>query len=102
MDEIVNSALIDVSLAVAVPLWIERLQRCAWSHIESRREALTDIIASKGDIIMFKSPKRGETAAAFNALAEALAAMSFVPGGVTFRGQHWQATHPELTANDPA
>lgn len=95
-DDIVNATLLETALDVAVPLWVERLQRQSWSSIEARRETLADVIASKGDIIMFKSPKRGETAAAFNALAEALAAMSFVPGGVKFRGRHWISYHPDL------
>lgn len=60
----------------------------------SRRPQLVDMIASHGDNILFRSKKSGETAKAFNALAEALAFLSFAPGGVKLFGCHWESHHP--------
>ncbi len=87
--------LLRTTLQVAVPMWIERLKRQSWASVQERAHVAADVVASKGDIIQFKSKTKGETAAAFNALAEGLAALSFCPGGVTFLGDKWIAEHPE-------
>jgi hypothetical protein len=50
-----------------------------------------DLLASKGDILQFGSKKKGEAAEIFNRVAEAIAIMSFCPGGVTLFGEHWEA-----------
>ncbi len=84
-------ALLQGSLAVAVPLWQERVARWTSAHRATRAAEAVDVIASQGDIILYRSQKRGETAAAFNTLAEAIAIMSFQPGGLTVFEQHWDA-----------
>jgi hypothetical protein len=83
--------LLAVALSGAVPLWIARHKHTPSEARMARARELADIIASKGDLIMFKGGKKGETAAAFNALAEALALAAFQPGGVTFQDAHWDA-----------
>lgn len=85
-------ALLSTTLALAVPLWIERLKPKPWSELAAKAQEAADVVASKGDIIQFKSKKKGETAAAFNALAEGLAILAFAPGGVRFLDLHFQAT----------
>lgn len=55
-----------------------------------RREALAFYIGAHGDVLQFGG-KKGEAARAFNVLAEALALLSFSPGGVTFAGMHFEA-----------
>ena len=92
-----NEDLLIVSLEVAVPLWIDRMKQAPWAEIELSLPRCAEVIANRGDIILFKSQKRGETAAAFNVLAQALAALSFMPGGVKAFRQHWETKHPELT-----
>lgn len=87
--------LIGLSLELAVPLWTEKLSRMPWDRVIERARECSDIVAEKGDVLQFKSKKKGESARAFNALAEGLAALSFCPGGVTFLGVTWAATHPE-------
>lgn len=78
-------------LDVAVPLWIEKLRELtAESRIE-RARICSDAIAFKGDVILFKSKKKGETAEAFNRLAEGIACLAFAPGGVKAFGRHWNA-----------
>ncbi|WDZ87203.1 hypothetical protein [Micromonospora cathayae] len=59
-------------------------------------------IGSKGDILQFRSSKRGETAAVFNHLARGLTALAHQPGGVTFAGMHWCTDHQQCRAADQA
>lgn len=86
-------ALLSATLALAVPLWIERLKTKPWSELAAKAKEAADVVASKGDIIQFKSKKKGETASAFNGLAEGLAILSFAPGGVKFLELHFQTIH---------
>lgn len=90
--------LLSISLAAAVPLWIEQLKPLTPDQRIGRTGELAEIIASKGDAILYRSTKRGESAKAFNALAEGLAIGAFQPGGVTFAGQHYCANHAECEA----
>lgn len=88
-----GESLLAISLAAAVPLLIAQIKKEQWSDErmqETARES-GDVIASKGDIILYKSPKKGETAKAFNALARGLACLSFAVGGVRFLGLHFEA-----------
>lgn len=90
-----NEALLIATLGAAVPLWIMRLERQPWSYIAQRAPECAQIVAEKGDIIQYRSKKEGESAKAFNALAEGIAICAFFPGGVTFMGLHFEARHPE-------
>lgn len=92
-----NDALLAATLATAVPLWIMRLEQQPWSYIAQRAPECAQIVAEKGDIIQYRSKKEGETAKAFNALAEGIAICAFSPGGVKFMGMHFEARHPEQT-----
>jgi hypothetical protein len=81
------------SLEVAVPLWVERIRmRGQTIPSDSARERMIRTIAEHGDDILFRSTKTGATAAAFNDLAEALAYLSFCPGGVKAFGLHFEST----------
>ncbi len=77
-------------LGCAVPLWAMELKKLPWSEIEKIAHESAQIVAEKGDVLQFRSKKKGETANAFNALAKGLAALSFCPGGVTFLGDHYE------------
>jgi hypothetical protein len=83
-------AALTAALGAAVPLWVREFRTRPWSEISAIAKECGDIVASKGDNILFRSKKKGETAEAFNALAKALAVLSFSPGGVTFLGEHWE------------
>ena len=73
-------------LMMAVPLWIERVRGLDWPERARRAHQHSALIAYKGDILMFGGGKKGEVAEVFNATAEAIAILSFVPGGVTIFG----------------
>ena len=90
----VDDGVLNAALSCAVPLWIMRFKQQPWSYVEQRAHECAQIIAEKGDIIMFRSKVKGETAKAFNALAEGIACLSFAPGGVTTFGLHFEDHHP--------
>lgn len=90
-----TAELLRIALSAAVPLNAMAMQKRPWSEIQALAQEAAQIIAEKGDLIMFKGKKKGESAAAFNALARGLAALSFAPGGVTFLGDHYETKHQE-------
>jgi hypothetical protein len=91
-------SLLPTALSAAVPLWINDLFQRGGLTLEDwqRLADLGQLLAAHGDALLFHSPKEGETAQVFNALAEALALLAFLPGGVSFAGQHFDAL-PLLT-----
>lgn len=82
--------LLGMTLELAVPLWVERRSSWTWNQRLVRCHEIVEIVASKGDIIQYKSKKKGESAEAFNALAEGVAMLSFVWGGVSLFGRRWE------------
>lgn len=86
-----SSELLAMSLSAAVPLWIEEFRHLSFDEIQKIARESAQVVAEKGDIIQFKSKKKGESAAAFNALARGIACLAFAPGGVTTFGSHWEA-----------
>ena len=95
-DEIEGS-LLQITLDAAIPCWIMELKLRPWSYLEMRAADASQMIAEKGDVILFRGKKKGETARAFNALAEGIAILAFYPGGVRIFNRHWVAEHPEGT-----
>jgi hypothetical protein len=97
-----NDALLSAALGAAVPLWVDQIVREDWPDDRKRREAAecATVVASKGDVIMFRSSKRGETAAAFNALAKGVALLSFSPGGVVCFGTRYSTVEGVLKVTD--
>jgi hypothetical protein len=91
MGGVWDAALLSASLSVAVPLWIERVRSLSVEERLSRARICGQVVAEKGDILQFRSKKKGETAEAFNRLAEGLACAAFVPGGVRFFDLYFEA-----------
>ncbi|MEV8335072.1 hypothetical protein [Streptomyces niveus] len=84
-----NVTLVE-TLRIAVPLHIAELSRLKPAALQRLAVEAAGVIGSKGDVLQFVSPKKGEAAQAFNALARGLAAASLIAwGGVTFAGLHW-------------
>ncbi len=90
-----TAELMRMTLAVAVPMWIDRCKLRPMGGLLECAAECGQYIAEHGDVAQFRGKKKGETAAAFNRLAEGLAILAFVPGGVTFLGDHWEAVHPD-------
>lgn len=88
-------ALLQAALGAAVPLWVHELQLTPLADLLARGPELAQVLAEKGDVILYRGKKKGESARAFNALAEAVAVLSFTPGGVTLFGIHFENKHPE-------
>lgn len=88
-----DDSLLAGMLQVAVPLWIEELKGKSWEYISKRAGECSQVIAEKGDIILYKSAKKGESAKAFNCLAEGVACLAFVPGGVDVFGVHFEEVY---------
>jgi hypothetical protein len=80
-------------LELSVRMRLSELKLTTWEEqIQAgRHQELAQIIAEKGDTIMFRGKKKGESAAAFNALAESIAMACLVPGGIRFMGYWWTA-----------
>lgn|GEM_PF-5623453 len=86
--------LLSTSLSVAVPLWIEEIKQGYIPYITPKEAA--DIIVEKGDNLLFRSKKKDVTAELFNILAQFIAIMSFIPGGVTAFDIHWETKLDDL------
>lgn len=95
-DDSMTEELLRISLQAAVPLWIERLRNLPEEALLRRAQECGQHIAEHGDIILYRGKKKGQTAEAFNRLAEGLACMSFVPGGVVFLGDRWEAKRGQV------
>lgn len=89
-----NNPHLGTFLSAAVPLRIEEIQSRAGptkEDMETVRE-YAKLLGEHGDALLFKSKKKGETTQMANGLASAIAILSFVPGGITLFGQHWETT----------
>jgi hypothetical protein len=84
MTDSARDGLLPIALSAAVPLWIEKLRPLAPEQRVARASGLADIIASQGDIILYRSSRKGESANAFNALAEG-AGYRGIPVGRSYR-----------------
>jgi hypothetical protein len=76
-------------LEVAVPLWLNRWREQGLTVDQARAEGLAggDLIAEHSDLIVRGAKGSGEV---FNAIAKAMAALSFHPGGVTLFGARFE------------
>jgi len=88
---------LSIALSAAVPLWIIGLKEKGgpssedWAWLKEAQDILTNV----GEGILYASKKKSETAKAFNAVAKAIAIMSFLPGGITLFNQHWESSLEE-------
>jgi hypothetical protein len=88
-----DGELLVVTLQVTVPLWIHQVARLTEAERLAAARECAQVIAEHGDDILYRSPRKGETATAFNALARGLACAAYQPGGVTFKGTHFCTDH---------
>lgn len=88
--------ILQTTLDAAIPVWIEELKQKPWSYLERRGPECSQYIAEHGDVVLYPGKHKGDTAKAFNALAEGIAILSFFPGGVKIFGRHWTSQHPGI------
>lgn len=98
----VNGALA-TCLEAAVPLWILRIKdrqpgrngKPDAGDYEWMRQLndpkLGDDFCLRLEYVLFRGPKKGDTARAFNELARCISIMAFCPGGITVFGRRWEA-----------
>ena len=88
-----DSTLLRTALSAGVPLRIMELQAHGGVSPEDivACSEYSILIGARGDLLMFRGGKKGETAAVFNTLVKVLAVLSFAPGGVDFLGDHWES-----------
>lgn len=90
MEAAAENVVLVESLRVAVPLHMTQLASRSPEELIRIAAGSATIVGSHGDVLQFRSTKRGQTAKAFNALARGLAAGALVAwGGATFAGLHW-------------
>jgi len=75
-------------LRAAVPLWIDRYKDKSWYELQNILQECEEILAQNGEAALFYI--KGKTANSFNALAQAIAILSFCPGGIEIFGQRWE------------
>ena len=88
-------------LSLAVPIWIEKLKTKPYGFIKERQKYCSQIIASNGDNILYKSKKKGESSHAFNCLAEGVAILALLAkGGVEIFGCKFDYQCPQDWLNE--
>lgn len=83
--------LLKVALSTSVPLLIWEYRDVPLDELLAMAPEVSQYIAEHGDMVLYKSKKKGETAEAFNSVARGLAILAHAPGGVTFLGMHFEA-----------
>jgi hypothetical protein len=80
-------------LEVGVPLRTHEIKkRNGPSDFDlARCREFAPMLASKGDVLLFRSNKKGETGELMARLIDAIAVLACMPGGVDFLGLHWEA-----------
>lgn len=97
-----NDPHLAIALSAAVPLWIIELQ-CRPDldkYLGERAPEIAALVAERADLLLFRGKKKGEAARIFNATAEGIALLAFVPGGVTIFGQHYEMPHPMIAPDN--
>lgn len=83
---------LSIAMSAAVPLRIMGMYEKGGPDDGDfvRAQKAGQLLGEKGDLLMFKSKKEGETARIFNETAHAIAVLSFCPGGITIFNQHFE------------
>ena len=95
-EENYTESLIRKSLICAVPLWVNELKKADYTYIKEEQKRISRVIGSKGDIILYKSKKNGETAKAFNDFAKGVAILAMIAeDGIEIFGAKFDYECPE-------
>lgn len=92
LDDNPEDHLLALTLDTALPFRIHEYARKGGPDEDdlARTREVADVLACEGDTLQYGG-KRGRAAQLFTLLTDALAVMSFVPGGVRFCGRRWLA-----------
>ncbi len=92
-------------LDIAVPLRIMLLEDKGGATQEDfdRLKGFAERLGSKGDVLLYGG-KPGEAAELFNEVSQAIAVLSYCPGGIKLFGRHWETRkdEPEEPEDDAA
>lgn len=80
-------------LKLAVACCQQELQKKTWNEIRSRIPVLEEVMQEKSEFFIYRG-KPGDTAAAFSAVVEMVAILSFFPYGIDAFDSHFEAQHP--------
>lgn len=80
-------------LQTAVPLYTIRFKDLPWEDLKQIMRESEKVLEELGELAVFTMVKKGETAKAFNAIAKAIAALSFVPQGIDIFGLHFETKY---------
>lgn len=83
------------SLSAAVPVWALRLSQTPLRRLLAEGPALARTIAESAEVLQLGSSQDGAATDAFDALARAVAVLSFLPDGVKFCGARFRSVHPD-------
>jgi len=88
------------TLELAVMLHVPEMHKSPfedlWEELDATKGETATLLGSKGDILLYRSKKKGETANVFNKVARAVALISIcVDGGITIFGRTFCNPHPE-------
>lgn len=84
--------LLQSTLEAAVPLWCLTIETWSEEYRAERAAVCSQAVAEHGDMILYRGKKAGQSADAFNRLAEGIALASLSPGGIRVLGLHFEAT----------
>lgn len=98
-----NSAMGMIQLAILI--WIKKMMNMpledVWKRLDEISGTLPSLLATKGEAFIFGTGKKGEAALMFSQVAEGVALMSFLPGGIHIFEHHWESIHPESDPQTP-
>ena len=87
-----KTSKLGTALSVAVPLRIDEWKRKggpAQADFEEIQDNCLEKLMERGDILLYGGGNKGECANIFNQVANAIAIMSFLPGGIKIFGRMW-------------
>ena len=68
----------DTALRCAFPMWILELRERDFDYWQTRANICSQVVAEKGDVLMYGTKKKGAAADVFNRLAEGMAVLCLI------------------------
>ncbi|RLB91506.1 MAG: hypothetical protein DRH50_10965 [Deltaproteobacteria bacterium] len=88
-----DDSMLKFFLDMSVPLRVMELKQRGGPAKDDfeRVHSYLPLLGEEGNFLWMRSEKKGTTAKVANAVADAIAVLSFSPGGVTLFGRHWES-----------